>query len=103
MQYFSNDHKYYPNQQENSQKVFAEKGHSVLSLEESKWKLRQCHDQNFPMNAAEQILGSEKINNSKKAELRESQSGIQVRTLNIRVRSIEKKYNSSPGLPVPAE
>ena len=47
------------------------------------------------MNAAEQILGSEKINNSKKAELRQSQSGIQVRTLNIRVRSIEKKYNTA--------
>ena len=44
-------------------------GHPVLSLLESQWKLRQQHDQNFPMEKAivEQILTSEEINKSKTA------------------------------------
>ena len=28
-----------------------ETGHPVMSLTESQWKLRQIHDQNFPMEA----------------------------------------------------
>ena len=45
----SNDHKDYPNQRENSHKPHNEMGYPVLSLLESQWKLRQQHDQNFPM------------------------------------------------------
>ena len=38
-----------PNQHENSHKLCDETGHSIVSLTESQWKLRQQHDQNFPM------------------------------------------------------
>ena len=49
MEYLSNDRKDHPNQHENSHKLRYETGHSVVSLFESQWKLRQQHDQNFPM------------------------------------------------------
>ena len=45
MEHLSNDHEDHLNQHENSY----ETGHPVLSLLESQWKLRQQHDQNFPM------------------------------------------------------
>ena len=45
----SNDHKNCHNQHEKSHKLYNEMGHPVLSLTESQWKLRQQHDQNFPM------------------------------------------------------
>ena len=48
MEYLSNDHKDHPNQHKNSFKLGDETGHSVLSLLETQWKLRQ-HDQKFPM------------------------------------------------------
>ena len=43
---WSRDH---PNQLKNSHKLCNEMGHLVLSLAESQWKLRQEHNQNFPM------------------------------------------------------
>ena len=43
------DPKDYPNQHDNHHKPCNETGHPVLSLLESQWKLRQQHDQNFPM------------------------------------------------------
>ena len=49
MEHLSNDHKDHPNQNENSHKPRDETGYPVLSLLESQWKLRQQHDQNFPM------------------------------------------------------
>ena len=49
MEHLSNDHEDYPNQRKNSNKLCNEMEHSVLSLAESQWKLRQPHDQNFPM------------------------------------------------------
>ena len=49
MEHFSNDHEERPNLHENSHKLFDETGHPVLTLTESQWKLRQQHDQNFPM------------------------------------------------------
>ena len=49
MEHLSNDHKDHPNQHKNSRKPHNETGYPVLSLLESQWKLRQQHDQNFPM------------------------------------------------------
>ena len=49
MQHVLNDHEDYPNQHKNSHKLHNEMGHPVLSLTESLGKLRQQHDQNFPM------------------------------------------------------
>ena len=49
MEHLSNDHEDHPNQQENSHKPHNETGYPVLSLLEGQWKLRQQHDQNFPM------------------------------------------------------
>ena len=49
MEHLSNDHKDHPNQHENSHKLCNEMEHPVFSLLESQWKLRQQHDQNFPM------------------------------------------------------
>ena len=48
MEHLSNDHKDHPNQHKNSQKLCDEMD-PVLSLLKSQWKLRQQHDQNFPM------------------------------------------------------
>ena len=44
MEYLSNDHENHPNQHENSHKSY-----KFMSLLESQWKMRQQHDQNFPM------------------------------------------------------
>ena len=49
MEHLSNDHKDRPNLHENSHKPRDEMGHPVVNLTESQWKLRQQHDQNFPM------------------------------------------------------
>ena len=49
MEHLSNDHKDHPNQHKNSPKSSDEMEYPVLSLLESQWKLRQQHDQNFPM------------------------------------------------------
>ena len=49
MEHLSNDHEDHPNQHKNCQKPHDELGHPVLNLLESQWKLRQQHDQNFPM------------------------------------------------------
>ena len=48
-------------------------GQPVMSMMESQWKLRQQHDQNFPMERKplwnKYILASEKRNKSKRAGL----------------------------------
>ena len=49
MEHLSNDQEDLPNQRENSHKLCDETGHPINNLRESKWKLRQQHDQNFPM------------------------------------------------------
>ena len=49
MKHLSNDLEDCPNQHEKSHKLYSERGHLNLSLTESQWKLRQQHDQNFPM------------------------------------------------------
>ena len=49
MKHLWNDHEDCPNQYENNPKLCDEMEHPVLSLLESQWKLRQQHDQNFPM------------------------------------------------------
>ena len=49
MEHLSNDHKNYPNQHEDSHELCNETGHPIDNLMESQWKLRQQHDQNFPM------------------------------------------------------
>ena len=50
MEHLSSDHEDRPNQHKNSHKLCDETEHPNLSLAESQWKLRQPHDQNFPMN-----------------------------------------------------
>ena len=80
MEHLSNDQEDHLNQQENSHKLCDETGHLVVILMESQWKLRQQHDQNFPMDRKplqkeqitskkEQILASGERNKSKRAGL----------------------------------
>ena len=49
MEQFSNGHEDHPNQDKNSHKLCDETGQPIVNLMESKWKLRQQHDQNFPI------------------------------------------------------
>ena len=49
MEHLSNDHKDHLNQHENSHEPCSEMGHPLVGFMESQWKLRQQHDQNFPM------------------------------------------------------
>ena len=49
MKHLPNDYEDRPNQHENYYKLREEKGHPVLSLKESQWKLIQEHDHDFPM------------------------------------------------------
>ena len=49
MEHLSNDHEDHPNQHEISHKLCDETGYPVVNLMESQQKLRQQHDQNFPM------------------------------------------------------
>ena len=49
MEHLSNDHQGHPNQHKNSNKQCNEMEHPVVDMMESQWKLRQQHDQNFPM------------------------------------------------------
>ena len=49
MEHLSNDDEDHPNQHKDSHKLCDEMGHPVENLMESQWKLRQQHDQNFPM------------------------------------------------------
>ena len=49
MEHLSNDHEEHLNQHKNSHKFYDEMWHPVLNLLESQWRLRQQHDQNFPM------------------------------------------------------
>ena len=48
MEHFSNDHKDH-SQHENSLKPCDETGHPVVNMMENQLKLRQQHDQNFPI------------------------------------------------------
>ena len=45
----SYDHEDHPNHHDNSHKLYNETGCSIVNLMESQWKLRQQHDQNFPV------------------------------------------------------
>ena len=49
MEHLSNDQEDHPNHHENSHKLCNEMGHLAVNLMGSQWKLRQEHDQNFPM------------------------------------------------------
>ena len=49
MDHLSDDHKDHPNQHEISHKLCNETEYPVVNLMESQQKLRQQHDQNFPM------------------------------------------------------
>ena len=72
MEHLSNDLEDCPSQYENSHKQCYEMGHPVVNILESQWKLRQQHDQNFPMEGKaiiEQILASEERKKSKRAGL----------------------------------
>ena len=52
MEHLSNDHEDHPNQRDNSYKSRGQMAHSVLSLLESQWKLRQQHEQNFSIEGS---------------------------------------------------
>ena len=49
MEQLSNDHKDRPDQHENSHKPYDETGNPVVNMMESQWKLKQQHDETFPM------------------------------------------------------
>ena len=49
MEHLSNDLEGHPNQHENSHNLCGETGLLLVKLNESQWKLRQKHDQNFSM------------------------------------------------------
>ena len=49
MEHLSNDHESHPNQHKNSPKQCDETGDPIVNMMESQWRLRQQHDQNFPM------------------------------------------------------
>ena len=49
MEHLSNDHEDHRNKHKNFHNLCDETGHAVLSLLEIQRKLRQEHDQNFPM------------------------------------------------------
>ena len=49
MEHLSNDHEDRPNQHEINHKQCDETGHPIVNMMESQWKLRQQHDQNFPI------------------------------------------------------
>ena len=49
MENLSNDHEGHPNQDKNSHKLWDEMGHPVVNLMKGQWKLREQHNQNFPM------------------------------------------------------
>ena len=49
MEYLLNDYEDYANHHKSSHKLYDKMGHPDLTFTESWWKLRQQHDQNFPM------------------------------------------------------
>ena len=49
MEDLSDDNKDCPNHHKNSQKICNERGHPLVNMKESQWKLRQQHDQNLRM------------------------------------------------------
>ena len=49
MEHLSNDHEVCPNQYKNSHKQRNETGHPIMNLMESRSKVSQQRDQNFPM------------------------------------------------------
>ena len=72
MEHLSSDQEDHPNQHENRHKLCDETGHPILSLLECQWELRQQRDHKFSSGGkaiVEQILGSEEINKSKRAEM----------------------------------
>ena len=49
MEHLSNDNEDCLSQHENSHKLGSEMWHPIVNVMESQWKLRQQHNQNFPM------------------------------------------------------
>ena len=78
----------------------------VSPFKESQWKLRQYHDQKVSNGGkanAKQMLGSEKINKSKRIGLWEQHSEKPVEMLTIRIELFENvakftRLNSSTGI-----
>ena len=56
MKHLLSDHEDRPNQHEKSHKLCNETTHPVLALTESKWILRQQHDQNILIEGISKIL-----------------------------------------------
>ena len=50
MEHILNDHEDHPSQHEDAYKLCDETGYPIVNLMESQWKLRQQHDQRFPMD-----------------------------------------------------
>ena len=69
---FLYDHKDHPNQHENNQNIYDEKGYLPLSFKENQWKLGEQHDQNSPIKGVplhDKIIGLEVANKFKRAGL----------------------------------
>ena len=49
MEHLSNVHQDRPNLHENSHKLYDETRNPVVNMMESQWKLKQQHDETFPM------------------------------------------------------
>ena len=91
MEHLSNDQKDHPKPHENSHKLCNEMGHLVVNQFESQWKLRQQHDQNFPMEGKplqNKYQHQKKERNPKQQDF-ENQSGMGVGKLTICVRLSE--------------
>ena len=79
MEHLLNDLKDHPNEHENSHKQCDKTRHHVVNMIKSQSKLRQQHDQNFPVERkaiVEQILVLKERNGTKKAGLWKLQSWI---------------------------
>ena len=69
IKHLSNDPKEHPNQHKNSQKLCNEKGHLLLTLKESQWKLRQYSQNKYQHLKKERnpkVLGCESHNQGSK-------------------------------------
>ena len=88
-EHMSNDHKDHPNQHKNSHKLCDEMDHPIMSLMESQRKLRQQHDQSFPMRKSHYKTNTDV---KRRKEIPKSRSGSEF-LLNFLLRDLSSKVN----------